>query len=115
MGRGLLAIDKCDNVWVMQGFEYMDLGVKVLFELLVKFVKVDRLDGYEAWLFLQDATDISGILSIGLLKTSRSSDRRAMRYIAHLLRQGDKSDKYLQSMKPYRLSRSSLGRSLPVF
>jgi len=36
----------------MQGFEYMDLGVEVLFELLVKLVKVNRLDSYEAWLLL---------------------------------------------------------------
>lgn len=52
MGGGLLTVDQSDNVWVMQAFEYVDLGVQVLFELLIKLVQVDRLDSHIAWLLL---------------------------------------------------------------
>ena len=38
VGGGLLAIDQGNDVWVMQSLEYVDLGVKVLFKLLVELV-----------------------------------------------------------------------------
>lgn len=52
MGGGLLTIDQGDDVRVMEAFKYMDLGVEVLFELLVKLVQVDRLDSHVARLLL---------------------------------------------------------------
>lgn len=52
MGGSLLTIDQGDDVRVMEAFEYMDLRVEVLFELLVKFVQIDRLDRHVARLLL---------------------------------------------------------------
>ncbi len=52
MGGSFLTVDKGDDVWVMQAFEYVDLGVEVLFKLLVELVQVDRLDSDIAWLLL---------------------------------------------------------------
>ena len=34
----LLTIRKSDDVWMFQSLEYIDLGVKILFQLFVEFM-----------------------------------------------------------------------------
>ena len=118
MGRGFLAVDQGDDVWVMQPFEYVDLGVEVLFELLVKLVQVDRLDGHITGLLLPDMADVSKAILDGkgfIWKTSCTTNAKSDNVRKTLLSRGDRPDRCLPSMKPCRRLQSSLDRSPPTF
>ena len=47
MGCCLLTVDKGDDMRMVKTFQNVDFGVKVLLQLLVEFVEVDRLDSNE--------------------------------------------------------------------
>jgi hypothetical protein len=49
---GFMAIDQSDDVRVMEAFENIDLRRQVIFELLIQFGQVDRLDGDVGAMFL---------------------------------------------------------------
>lgn len=48
MSGCLLAVNECNDMWMMETFQDVYLGVQVLFELLVQLLEVDRFDGYIA-------------------------------------------------------------------
>lgn len=50
--RRLLTIDQSHYMWMVESLEDMDFRVQVLFQLFVKLLHVDRLDGDVAGLFL---------------------------------------------------------------
>lgn len=41
----LLTVNERDDVWMMEALENLYLGVKILFQLLVELVQVNRFDG----------------------------------------------------------------------
>ena len=53
MGRRLLTVDERDNMWMMEAFEDMDLGIEVILQLLVELLQVNRLYGYVSTVLLQ--------------------------------------------------------------
>lgn len=52
VSSGFFAVDQGNDVGMMEAFENVDLGVEVVFELLVESVDIDRLDGYESGFLL---------------------------------------------------------------
>lgn len=42
----LLAVDERHDVWMMEAFQDVNLGVEVVLELLVELFQVDRFDGH---------------------------------------------------------------------
>ena len=48
-----LAVDQSDDVWMMQAFEDVDLGIEIFLELLVELVEMNRLDRYEGSVLLE--------------------------------------------------------------
>ena len=78
VGGRLLTVDEGDNVWMMQGLENMDFRVKVLLELFVELVQVNRLDGHVARLLLLRPSLLAGRLLIeeGSIPLYRHANRR---------------------------------------
>lgn len=66
MGGCLLAVNKRNDVWMMEPFQDVDLGVQVFFKFLVELLEVDRFDGYIAasLLFREIAVSIDSIAGI---------------------------------------------------
>lgn len=51
---GFMAVDKGDNVWVLEALEDIDFGGKVVLQLLIELREVDGLDGDEGLGSLMD-------------------------------------------------------------
>ena len=52
MGSRFFAIDQGNDVGMMEALENVDLRVKVVFELLIESVDINRLDCYKAGFLL---------------------------------------------------------------
>lgn len=39
-----MAVDECNNMWMVEAFENVDFGGEVVLELFVELRQVDRLD-----------------------------------------------------------------------
>lgn len=52
MGSRFFAVDQGNDVGMMEALENVNLGVKIVLELFIESVDIDRLDGYEAGFLL---------------------------------------------------------------
>lgn len=72
VGGGFMAVDEGHDVRMMEALQNVDLGGKVVFQLLVELGQVDRLDGYVRAGFL-----------VGLKGRSASSSDVRLKTIDH--------------------------------
>ena len=54
MGSRLFTVDQGNDVGMMKALENVDLRVKVVFQLLIESVDINRLDGYKAGFLLEE-------------------------------------------------------------
>lgn len=59
MCGSLLTVDEGDDMWVMEVLQDEDLAVKVILELRIELLQIDRFDGYVTRAPLERETHIS--------------------------------------------------------
>ena len=74
MGGCLLAINERNDMWMVEAFQDVDLGVQILFELLVKLLEVDRFDSYVAASLLFSKPVVSNGFTAGISYVSSTME-----------------------------------------
>jgi len=77
-GWGFLAVDKGDDVWVVEASKDRDLRHEVILQLLIELVHVDRFDGHRSFLLLVERQNVSSHSIRSITRPAIDMHRRAV-------------------------------------